>query len=41
METIKKLTELGADTDLIDNNGQTPLFYTIKHGRVEVAQFLL
>jgi ankyrin repeat protein len=38
---VKKLIEFGADPDLVDNNGQTPLYYGIKHCKVEVTQFLL
>lgn len=30
LETIKKLIGYGADPDLIDNNGQTPIYYAIK-----------
>jgi ankyrin repeat protein len=32
---------MGADPDLVDNNGQTPLYYAIKQGKFEVCEFLL
>lgn len=41
MDTIKKLVDYGADSDLVDNNGQTPMYYAIKHGKYEVAEYLL
>lgn len=31
----------GADLDLVDNNGQTPLYYCIKTGKIETCEFLL
>lgn len=40
METIKKLVDAGADSDLVDNNGQTPLFYAIKNGKLDVVEYL-
>ena len=41
METIKKLVSYGADPDLIDNNGQTPIFYAIKACKLDVIEYLL
>ena len=41
METVLKLISLGADCDIVDNNGQTPIYYSIKSGRIEVCDFLL
>jgi ankyrin repeat protein len=41
LETMEKLVQLGANSDLVDNNGQTPLYYGIKHGKVEVCEFLI
>jgi uncharacterized protein len=38
---VKKLISLGSDPDLVDNNGQTPIFYSIKHGRIEVVEALI
>lgn len=32
---------MGADIDLRDNNGQTPIYYAIKGGKVDVVEFLL
>lgn len=38
---MKLLIQKGADYDLVDNNGQTPIYYSIKQGKVEVIEFLL
>jgi len=38
---VRKLQELGADIDLVDNNGQTPLYYAIKHCNPDIVEFLL
>jgi ankyrin repeat protein len=35
------LVAYGADSDIIDNNGQTPLFYAIKGGKIDVIDYLL
>lgn len=31
----------GADFDLVDNNGQTPIYYAIKGSRLDVIEYLL
>jgi ankyrin repeat protein len=41
LDTVQKMVESGADFDLVDNNGQTPLYYAIKHTKGEVCDFLL
>jgi ankyrin repeat protein len=38
---MRKLASYGADLDLVDNNGQTPLFYAIKNGKSEAIEYLL
>jgi ankyrin repeat protein len=35
------MQEYGSDLDLIDNNGQTPLYYCIKTGKIDTCEFLL
>ena len=35
------MVSLGVNPDLIDNNGQTPLYYAIKAGKIEICEFLL
>lgn len=30
LEVCKKLVEYGADFDLVDHNGQTPIYYAVK-----------
>lgn len=32
---------MGANPDLVDNNQQTPLYYAIKSGRIEICELLL
>ena len=41
IEAIKKLASYGGDIDLVDNNGQTPIFYAIKGGRVDIVELML
>lgn len=41
IEGIKKLASYGGDIDLVDNNGQTPIFYAIKGGRVDIVELML
>ncbi len=41
MDTVKLLARLGANVDTIDNNGQTPLYYCMKHGKTEMVEFLV
>ena len=38
---MKKMQELGADLDVVDNNGQTPLYYSIKQGKYDACEFLI
>jgi ankyrin repeat protein len=35
------MQEYGADLDIVDNNGQTPLYYCIKTGKADTCDFLL
>lgn len=35
------MQDLGADLDLVDNNGQTPLYYSIKQGKYDACEFLI
>jgi ankyrin repeat protein len=35
------LISLGANADIVDANGQTPLFYAIKQGRYETVELLI
>lgn len=32
---------MGADPDLVDHNGQTPLYYAIRGGKYETVEFLI
>ena len=41
LSTCLKLASCGANIDLVDNNGQTPLYYSIKHGRYDICEYLL
>ncbi len=41
LEAVRALLELGADPDLVDDDGMTPLFHAIRDGRNELAQVLL
>lgn len=41
IEAIKKLVSYGGDIDLVDNNGQTPIFYAIKGGRADIVEYML
>jgi ankyrin repeat protein len=41
-EVIKKLiTHFNADTDAVDHNGQTPLYYAARAGKFDAAEFLI
>ena len=37
----KQLMDAGAEHDIVDSNGQTPVYYAIKHGRLEMVSLLL
>lgn len=42
MEALKKLFEVyKTDIDHVDNNGQTPIFYAVKFGKIDIIQYLL
>ncbi len=41
LDAIKKLVGYGADSDLVDNNRQTPIYYAIKGNRLDVVEYLL
>lgn len=38
---MQKFVSLGANPDIVDNNGQTPLYYAIKHNRLDICEYLL
>ena len=38
---MRKLHEFGADLDVVDNNGQTPIYYAIKTGKLDACKFLI
>jgi ankyrin repeat protein len=39
---VKKLyEEYKTDIDHVDNNGQTPIFYAVKTGKMDVINYLL
>ncbi len=40
VEVLESLFECGAEMDVIDNNGRTPLFYAAATDKVEVGNFL-
>ncbi len=31
----------GASAEIVDNNGQTPIYYAIRYGRFEMVEFLI
>jgi len=37
----KKLAQCGADCDLVDNNGQTPIYYAARGRKYDTVQFLI
>ena len=37
VKTTEKLVSMGALHDVVDNNGQTPVFYAIKYNKVEMV----
>lgn len=42
MEVIKRLvSQFHANTDAIDHNGQTPLYYAARAGKLEAAEYLI
>jgi ankyrin repeat protein len=41
LETVKTLLMLGAPTDMVDVDNMTPLHYTVRHGRQDLAKLLL
>ena len=38
---VKRLKENNASIDIVDNNGETPLFNAIRGGHIEMVRFLL
>ena len=38
---LKVLLKAGADPDFVDNEGQTPLFYAVKGGKVDIVNELI
>lgn len=38
---VKKLIDLGANIDAIDDNGETPLFYAASQGSFETVKILV
>jgi hypothetical protein len=41
IETTHQLIQAGSNIDIVDTNGQTPIYYAIKQGRYEMVEFLL
>lgn len=41
MLTILYFLKKGADVNVVDKNGQTPLFYAARQGHLEVVKYLL
>ena len=41
IETTQQLVNAGSKINIIDTNGQTPVYYAIKQGRYEMVEFLL
>jgi len=41
MEALHRLVDYGADCDLVDQNGQTPLYYAVRGGKIEAVEFLI
>ena len=41
MPATRQLVQMGANPDVIDLTGQTPLYYAIKAGRFEMVEYLL
>lgn len=41
IDVVKSLTQAGADADHIDHDGQTPLFYAVRNGKMEIIEYLL
>ena len=33
--------DIGGNADLIDHNGQTPLYYAIKNGKYDICEYLV
>lgn len=38
---MRVLVEAGADADHIDNDGQSPIFYAVRNGKIECIDFLV
>ena len=38
---VKTLVQGGADADHIDHDGQTPLFYAVRNGKMEIIDYLI
>lgn len=38
---MKLLCEAGADADHVDNDGQSPLFYAVRNGKIDCVEFLV
>ena len=41
LEQVKQLVESGADLEVKNENGQTPLFIAVKQNNLELATFLM
>ena len=40
-DVARKLISLGADPDLVDHNGQTPLYYAVRGGKYDTVEMLI
>ena len=38
---MKDLIDAGADPDFVDNEGQTPIFYAVRQGKVVCIDYLI
>ena len=41
MDIVKALVEGGADADHVDGEGQTPIFYAVRNGKIETLEYLV
>ena len=41
VDVCKRLAESGAECDLVDHNGQTPIYYAVRSGKYDAVEFLI
>jgi len=41
LDIVKVLVEGGADTDHLDMDGQTPVFYAVRNGKIDILDYLI